>query len=167
MPRLVRSVAFLSVLVSTSITLAEEETSIVIADGRTVSLEYTLTLDNGTQADTNVGGEPLVYEQGQQQILPALEQELAGMGVDDRKKVTLTPEDAYGTVRPDLFQEVEAERIPEEAREVGSRLVSEDPNGNRRVIRVHEVKEDRIVLDLNHPLAGETLHFDVHVLAIK
>jgi FKBP-type peptidyl-prolyl cis-trans isomerase 2 len=139
----------------------------VIADGQNVSLEYTLTLNDGTQVESNVGEEPLVYQQGANQLLPALEQQLAGMEVNEHRKVTLAPEDAYGAVRPDLFQEVDAERIPEDARKAGTRLMSEDPSGNRRLIRVHEVKGDRIVLDQNHPLAGETIHFDLRIVAIE
>jgi FKBP-type peptidyl-prolyl cis-trans isomerase SlyD len=157
----------LALLLRVSPTLAEEEKTPVIEEGSRVSIEYTLKLDDGSTADTNVGEEPLVYEQGSHQILPALERELAGMKVEEEREVTLTPEDGYGSVQPELYQEVEAEVIPEDAREKGARLVSEDPNGNRRIVRVHEVKGDRVVLDLNHPLAGQTLHFDVKVLGIE
>lgn len=163
---LFRSAVGLSALLLIAACQAEEE-SMVIADGQKVSLEYTLTLNDGTQVESNVGEEPLVYQQGANQLLPALEQQLAGLGIDERKKVTLAPEDAYGTVRTDLFQEVDAERIPEDARKAGTRLMSEDPSGNRRLIRVHEVKGDRIVLDQNHPLAGETIHFDLRIVAIE
>lgn len=146
---------------------AQDKEAVVIEDGRKVSLEYTLTLDDGTQADSNVGGEPLVYQQGAEQILPALEDELAGMAVNESKQVTLPPEKGYGEVNPELRQSVDADVIPEEARHAGAQLVSEDREGHRRLIRVHEVKDDKIVLDLNHPLAGQTLHFDVKVLAIE
>jgi len=139
----------------------------VIEDGKTVSLEYTLKLEDGTQADGNVGGEPLVYEQGAQQILPALEQAIAGMEESQTKEVTLEAEQAFGDVNPDLRQEVESEVVPEEARREGAQLVSEDPSGNRRLIRVHEVRDDKVVLDLNHPLAGQKLHFDVKVLKVE
>lgn len=139
----------------------------MIEDGKTVSLEYTLKLEDGTQADGNVGGEPLVYEQGAQQILPALEQAIAGMEESQTKEVTLEAEQAFGDVNPDLRQEVESEVVPEEARREGAQLVSEDPSGNRRLIRVHEVRDDKVVLDLNHPLAGQKLHFDVKVLKVE
>jgi FKBP-type peptidyl-prolyl cis-trans isomerase 2 len=155
------------VLLPLSATRAEEDKPIVIEAGRTVSIEYTLSLDDGTKADSNVGAEPLVYQQGEQQILPALEKELAGMGVNDSKQVELSPEQGYGAVNPALVQEVEAELVPEDARHAGVRLISEDPGGNRRLVRVQEVRDDRIVLELNHPLAGETLHFDVKILAIE
>jgi FKBP-type peptidyl-prolyl cis-trans isomerase 2 len=156
----------LGALLSLSASQAQEE-SLVIEDGRKVSIEYTLTLDDGSKADSNVGGEPLVYQQGAQQILPALEQELAGLEVNDTKEVSLPPERGYGLANPELRQEVDAELIPEEARTEGTTLVSQDQAGNRRIVRVDKVIEDRIVLDLNHPLAGETLHFEVKVLGIE
>jgi FKBP-type peptidyl-prolyl cis-trans isomerase SlyD len=145
---------------------APEEKPKVITEGSTVSIEYTLSLDDGTTADSNLGEEPLVYRQGGDQILPALEHALAGMGVDERKEVTITPEDGYGPVDPSLVQEVDAELIPEEARKPGAQLVSEDPAGDHRIVRVQEVRGDRILLDFNHPLAGKTLHFKVRVVSI-
>jgi FKBP-type peptidyl-prolyl cis-trans isomerase SlyD len=145
---------------------AGKEEPVVVEDGRTVSIEYTLTLEDGTRADSNVGEEPLQFEQGRQQILPALERELEGMKVGEQKEVTLPPDQAYGSVDPEAFQEVEAERVPEEARHEGARLVAQDPAGKQHMIRVHEVKGENLVLDLNHPLAGQTLHFDVKVIGI-
>jgi len=139
----------------------------VIEDGRTVSVEYTLKLDNGATAESNVGQEPLVYEHGAQQILPAFEREVAGMEVDETREFVLPPEQGYGPVNPELRQEVEATLVPEEARREGAQLVSEDPSGNRHRVRVHEVRDDTVVLDLNHPLAGQSLHFQVKVVGIE
>jgi len=139
----------------------------VIEEGRTVSIEYTLTLDDGSTADTNVGGEPLVFEQGRQQILPALELELAGLSVDDTVEVTLPPDKGYGEVDPELFREVEPSMVPEQAREEGTQLVAEDQQGNKQLIQVREVRDESIVLDFNHPLAGETLHFAVKVVSVE
>jgi FKBP-type peptidyl-prolyl cis-trans isomerase 2 len=134
--------------------------------GRKVSIEYTLTLDDGNKADSNVGGEPLIFEQGAHQILPALEEALAGMKVSESRKVTLTPDKGYGEVMPQLIQEVDPQQIPEEARVAGTELAAEDEQGNRHFARVHEVREDKILVDMTHPLAGKTLHFDVKILAI-
>ncbi len=139
----------------------------MIEDGSKVSIEYTLTLDDGSTADTNVGGEPLVYNQGQQEILPALEEALVGLAAGDTKKVMLTAEEGYGLVDPDGFQDVEPDIVPEDARTVGTMLVASDPEGNQQPIRVHEVADDKIVLDFNHPLAGEALTFDIKILEIE
>lgn len=140
---------------------------VTVAEGREVSIEYTLTTDAGEVADTNVGGDPLVYTQGAGQVLPSLEQALAGLEAGDTKKVSLTPEQGYGVVDPNLFQTVPADQVPEDARVVGTQLVAQSQDGERRLIRVHEVKGDEIVMDLNHPLAGENLHFDVKILSVE
>lgn len=146
---------------------AEEEQAQVVAEGSRVSIEYTLSLADGSVADTNVGGQPLIYQQGASQILPALETQLSGLAVGDSKQVSLTASEGYGEVDPNLFQDVPAAEIPEEARVVGITLVAQAPNGQQRPVRVHEVKEEQIVLDLNHPLAGQALSFDVKILAIE
>jgi FKBP-type peptidyl-prolyl cis-trans isomerase 2 len=145
---------------------AEEVKTASVEKGRKISIEYTLTLDDGEKADSNVGGEPLVFEQGANQLLPALEEALAGMKVSESRKVTLPPEKGYGAVKQELIHEVDPALIPEDARVVGAMLSAEDSQGNRHPARVHEVREDKILMDMNHPLAGKTLHFDVKILAI-
>ena len=91
----------------------------------------------------------------------------AGMKKGESKKVTLTPDEGYGVVQPELMQTVPAEKIPEGARQAGTMLMAEAQSGEQRPVRVHEVKGDEIVLDLNHPLAGKSLVFDVKVLEIQ
>ena len=146
---------------------AEDEEVIVIEDGRSVSIEYTLKLDDGTAIDGNVGEDPLIYTQGNSEILPALEAALAGHKVGDTKAVSLTAEEGYGPINPDAFQEVEIGLVPEDAREAGTMLVATSPEGQEQPIRVHEVREETIVLDFNHPLAGQVLNFDIKVLGIE
>lgn len=157
-----------SILGWTSLAGAEEESK-VVQDGVRVGIEYTLKLDDGSVADTSEGREPLVYEQGAGQILPALEKELAGLSVGDEKTVELTAEQGYGPVRDELYQTVESDQIPEDARTVGTALMAQDAEGNQRPVRVHEVRaeSDEIVLDLNHPLAGQDLLFEVKVVSIE
>ena len=145
---------------------AKKDEAAVVKDGSTVSIEYTLTLDGGEVADTNVGRDPLTYEQGAGQLLPALEAEIEGLGIGATKEVELSAEQGYGPVRDELYDTVEAGQIPEEARTVGAVLVAQAANGQQRQVRVHEVKGDEIVLDLNHPLAGKDLHFAIKVLSI-
>ena len=138
----------------------------MIKSGSRVSIEYTLKLDDGSVADTNVGEDPLVYEHGGGQILPTLEAQLEGLTVDDTKKIKLSAVEGYGPVHTELFETIKPELLPEEARHVGTRLVSEDESGQKKHLRVHEVHTDKIVLDFNHDLAGQALQFDVRVLAI-
>ena len=99
----------------------------MIEDGTTVSIEYTLKLDDGSTADSNVGGQPLTYQHGSQQILPAVEREVAGMQVDESRQFVLSPEDGYGVVQTELHQQVEVDVVPEDGRHVGAQLVSEEP----------------------------------------
>lgn len=146
---------------------APAEEAAVVGDGRSVSLEYTLKLDDGSTADSNVGGEALVYEHGKEQILPALEKQLAGLEVGDTKKVDLSAEEGYGQKRDDLIRDVPLEQIPEEGRFAGARLVSQGPSGQPILAHVVSLTETTAKVDLNHPLAGEALHFEVKILAIE
>ncbi len=149
------------------VSLAEEAAKPVVEAGKSISIEYTLTLDDGSTADTNVGSAPLVYVQGGGQILPTLEAALEGMSVAQSRQIKLSAEQGYGPVKPDALQEVGADVIPEDARQVGAQLVAEDASGRQQPVRVHAVAGDKITLDLNHPLAGQNLTFDVKILAIE
>lgn len=139
----------------------------MIANGSRVSIEYTLTLDDGSTADTNVGGDPLVYTQGEGEILEALEEALAGLAVNDEKQVRLSAEEGYGAVDPEAFARVEPDAIPDDARHVGAMLVAQDLEGERRAVRVVEVGAEEIVVDFNHPLAGQALNFSVRILGVE
>jgi FKBP-type peptidyl-prolyl cis-trans isomerase 2 len=134
----------------------------LIEAGKQVSFTYTLSVD-GAEVESNKGQEPLTYIQGGGQILPALEAELAELAVGDSKEVALVAADAYGESDPRAIQEVPLEQIPEDARKVGAMLQAE---GVPTPIRVTEVREEVVVIDLNHPMAGKDLVFDVEIVAI-
>ncbi len=138
-----------------------------VSSGKEVSIEYTLRLEDQSVVDTNVGGEPLVYTQGAQQIIAGLESEVEGMAVGESKAVTVPPERGYGVMDAAAFREVESKHVPERARVVGAKLQGRDASGKSVYARVAQVKEDIVVLDCNHPLAGKTLYFEVKVLEIK
>jgi FKBP-type peptidyl-prolyl cis-trans isomerase 2 len=139
----------------------------VVKNGSVVSLEYTLSDDKGKVIESNKGKDPLTYTQGQGQLIPGLEKELLGMNAGGEKNVKVKPEEAYGTVDPKAFREVPRENLPPEALKVGATLVAKNPEGQGFPVRVHEIKEKTVVLDLNHPLAGKTLTFAVKVLDVK
>ena len=132
--------------------------------GQKISMEYTVFLEDGTQIDSNVGEDPLTFVLGEQQVFPALEEALFELQVGDSKQVHLTPDQAYGPVIPDAFREVDIESVPENFRVPGAILGVQDPAGGIFPIRVHEVKEEKVVLDFNHPLAGKNLLFNVKIL---
>lgn len=136
----------------------------MIEAGKTVGFEYTLKLDDGSVVQSNKDAEPLTYVHGENQLLPALERQLEGLGVNDEKEVKLAAEDAYGDVRDEAFREVPAEQIPEPARRIGAQLSAQGYDGP---IRVHDIKDETVVLDFNHPLAGKDLTFDIRVVSIE
>ncbi len=139
----------------------------MIQDGQKVSLRYTLSLEDGSVYDTNAGDEPLLYEHGAAQILPALEAHLAAQEVGIESEFTITAAEGYGEIMPENRHPVPIDEIPEGARNAGEMLTATDKDGNQRAVRVHEVRDDEIVLDFNHPLAGQTLHFKVEVLGVE
>lgn len=138
----------------------------MIKSGKKVSIEYTVFLEDGTQIDSNVGEDPLVFVLGTHQVFPALEQALLGLKIGDTKQVTLRAEDAYGPILTDAFKEVDAEAVPAPFRYAGAVLGVQDPSGGVYPIRVHELKGQKIVLDFNHPLAGKALRFSLKVVNV-
>ncbi|MCX8071740.1 MAG: FKBP-type peptidyl-prolyl cis-trans isomerase [Candidatus Binatia bacterium] len=135
--------------------------------GNRVAIEYTLRLEDGSIIESNVGEEAFEYTQGNEEIIPGLEQGLEGLEEGDVKEIRIPPELAYGEVLPEAFYEVDKNLVPPAARVVGTELVARDANGRERHVRVHEVHDETIVIDANHPLAGKTLIFDVRVLSVR
>ncbi len=162
---------FLSNLARTSVSEATPAFTLkaagVIQEGSIVSIEYTLTDDTGNVLDTNVGKEPLTFIEGAGQVVRGLEKALIGLKTGDQQKVQVKPEDGYGMPDPAAFQEIARDKIPPEGQKPGAMLMSKTPDGRAVPIRVHEVKDKTVVVDLNHPLAGKTLNFDVKIKDIK
>jgi FKBP-type peptidyl-prolyl cis-trans isomerase SlyD len=156
----------LAMIVSPGISQTAAPQSLV-AEGKLVSLEYTLTLDDKSVVETNVGAKPLTYTHGSHQLIPGLEKALEGMTVGDTKQVTVAPAEGYGEMDPKALQEVQKQLIPPDALKVGTRLQGKTPNGQTVYPLISEIKDDTVVLDFNHPLAGKTLHFDVKVLDVQ
>lgn len=138
-----------------------------VEKGKQIAIEYTLRIGDGDVVDSNIGGEPLTYTQGEQQIPPGLEEALEGMEIGENKEVTVHPEKGFGERSETALREVEKSQLPEDARKVDVQLQGRDTDGNIMTVRVAEVKDKTVVLDLNHPLAGKRLHFNVKVLDIK
>jgi len=134
----------------------------------TVKVHYTGKLADGQVFDSSEGKEPIEFTLGQGQLIPGFEKGLIDMKVNEKKTVTIPKEEAYGEPREELIQEVQKDQLPEEIKpEVGMGLVSKTPDGREMNLLVAEVKEDTIVVDGNHPLAGKDLVFDLEVVEIK
>lgn len=137
-----------------------------INENSSVVLNYTGKLEDGTVFDSslNEGREPLSATLGQGSLIPGFESGLIGMGVGETKTIMIEPENAYGNVNPQAFVEVEKSRVPENV-EVGMMLQTFGPAGPTTVV-VTEIKDDVVVIDANHPLAGKKLIFDLEVLEV-
>ncbi len=139
-----------------------------VADGMVVTFDFTLTLDGGEVADTTQGEMPLRFIVGQGQLLPGLEDAMIGMNVGEERDVTLNPEDAYGEWDEDALEEVAKGDLPGGMDlEEGMPLEVTDTEGDTYEASVYEVRKDTVVLDYNHPLAGETLQFRVKVIDVR
>lgn len=144
------------------------EQKMTVQDGVVVSLDYTLHLDNGDVVDTSAGREPLAFLQGGGQIIIGLEQALYGMSVGDEKLVTVTPTDGYGEHNPDAFQLVPLDAFPSDMDLTpGAGLQVRDQAGHVSTVYVADVTPQGVVLDFNHPLAGETLHFTTKIAGLR
>ncbi|HJU05872.1 MAG TPA: peptidylprolyl isomerase [Nitrospiraceae bacterium] len=133
-----------------------------VADGMEVSLEYTLTLPDKTVLDSNVGRVPISFVQGQHQVVSGLEKALTGMTVGQQKTVEVSPEQGYGPYDKAARATVDKSKVPADLK-AGMMLRS----ANGQPVTVLEVTDKMVVLDLNHPLAGKHLIFDVKVVNVK
>jgi FKBP-type peptidyl-prolyl cis-trans isomerase SlpA len=141
---------------------------IQVKENNTVKVNYTGKLADGQVFDSSEGKEPIEFTLGQGQLIPGFEKGLIDMKLNEKKTITIAKEEAYGEVNKDLIQEVKKTELPQDmAPEVGMGLVSKSPDGQEMNLMVVEVREESIVIDGNHPLAGKELIFDLEVLEIK
>ncbi|MAW95036.1 MULTISPECIES: peptidylprolyl isomerase [unclassified Leeuwenhoekiella] len=146
----------------------EKNTQRKVKNNDTVKVHYTGKLTNGQIFDSSVDKQPLEFQLGQGMIIPGFEQGLIDMSVSEKKTVTIPEAEAYGEVRKELFQEVPKSDLPSEIDpQVGMGLMAKNPDGTERQLRVAEVRNDSIVIDANHPLAGQDLVFDLELVEIK
>jgi FKBP-type peptidyl-prolyl cis-trans isomerase SlyD len=139
---------------------------VTIAAQKAVSIEYTLTSDGGEVIDSSVGHDPLVYLHGAGNIVPGLEKALDGKAVGETIEVTVPPDEGYGMRDERLVRNMPLRKLPEGKAHVGQRLRADSPQG-MRIVTVIALKGDYATVDGNHPLASQTLHFKVKVVAIR
>jgi len=158
-------VSFISFLIIPS--LAQAAKSAVIENGKVVKFHYTLSVE-GKELESSEGNEPLSYQQGQGTIIPGLEAGMLGLKVGDTKTITVSPEDGYGMPHAEAITEVPKSQLPQgEEIIVGTMLASQQGNGQIIQATVKEIKEETVILDFNHPLAGKSLTFEVEVVEVK
>lgn len=140
-----------------------------VGNGDKVKLEYNGTLDDGTVFDSSeTHGEPLEFEVGAQQVIAGFEEAVMGMEEGEDKTFKLEASEAYGEHNPQLVKTVPRDKMPlDEEPEAGMMLLTELPNGAKVPAVITEVAEEVVTIDLNHPLAGKALTFEIKVVGIS
>jgi len=138
-----------------------------VAKDLVVSLTYTLRVD-GNVVDEADRDDPMLYLHGHQNIVSGLETALTGMKVGETKSVVVKAKNGYGEYDEDAVEIVRRAEFPDEIPlEAGVEIVIEDEEGDEVSATIVEVTKDKVTLDLNHPLAGKELHFDVTILDVR
>jgi len=144
-----------------------QEEIMAIENGKKVTFHYTLTVDDEV-IQSSESQEPMAYTHGSGQIIPGLASQMEGMNEGEEKIILVAAEDAYGKQDPGAFKEVPKSSLPEGLNPEKEMMLQLHTSEGRAIpVRISEVKEDSIVIDLNHPLAGKDLQFDVKVLSVE
>lgn len=139
-----------------------------VDEGRIIAIEYTVTLGDGEVVETTQRGSPVQYLHGSGQLMPSLEKNLQSLEEGTRKCFTLDATDAYGERDETNVVTLPRSIFPGTVElTVGARLAARTIGGDTYPLTVCEVYSDRVIVDLNHPLAGESLHFDVVVCSVR
>ena len=139
-----------------------------VENGLYVSVDYKGTLQDGEVFDTSHGGQPLEVKMGVGQLVQGFEKELMGMGLNEKKTFTLNPEDAYGQRDETLTRDfARADFPPEMEPRVGMMIALQSPEGRQMPAKITHLDDEKVSLDLNHPLAGESLTFEIEVVGIN
>ena len=133
-----------------------------------VKVHYTGKLDSGQVFDTSKDREPLEFKIGEGKLIPGFENGVIGMKLEESKTIKIPFSEAYGEKKVELMIEVNKQQLPENLTpEIGMELVSKSQDGQEQIVKIAEVKEKSIVVDANHPLAGEDLTFDIELVGIQ
>jgi peptidylprolyl isomerase len=138
-----------------------------VEKGNVIQVHYTGTLENGEVFDSSQGGEPLEVAIGQGQLISGFEDALMGMSLNEKKVFTLTPDEAYGPRNEDAKRTFSRNEIPAGLDvEKGQMVAVTTPQGEQIPAKVVQVDDEGLTIDFNHPLAGETLTFEIEVVGI-
>ncbi|MBN1646132.1 peptidylprolyl isomerase [Candidatus Woesearchaeota archaeon] len=140
-----------------------------VKKGDKVSVEYTGKLDDGKVFDsTEKSGKPLEFEAGGGFVIKGFDEAVIGMKVGEEKDIKITPDKGYGEVRSELRQKVPKAQLPTDKKiQVGMFLLATLPNSQQFPVKVIEIGDNEVTLDLNHPLAGRSLNFKLKVVKIE
>lgn len=136
--------------------------------GDQVKVHYTGKLTSGEQFDSSTGRSPLAFTVGAGQMIKGFDEAIPGMAVGDKKTINISPEDAYGPKNESAIIEFPKANIPADIKlEPGMKLQLQNAEGHPVPVVVHEIKDDVVILDANHELAGKELVFDIELMEIK
>jgi FKBP-type peptidyl-prolyl cis-trans isomerase SlyD len=139
-----------------------------IGANKVVTMNFTLTDDEGNVLDTTDHGGPFSYLSGSNNILPKLEEAIDSMIIGTKKQISLVSTDAYGNYNEEIVQVVGKENFPEDFElEVGLSYVASNPDGVQMPFVITEVRDEDVTIDFNHPLAGKNLNFNVELLDVR
>lgn len=139
-----------------------------VKKGDTVKVHYHGKLTDGTTFDSSEGREPLEFEVGSGMVIPGFDQGVTGMTVGEKKTVLIPADEAYGPKQEDMIMEFPKDRFPADLTpEVGMQLNMSNPQGQNFPVIIVDIKDEAVVLDANHPLAGEDLSFDLELVEIS
>jgi FKBP-type peptidyl-prolyl cis-trans isomerase SlyD len=145
----------------------KNDQELTVQDNIVVAMDYVLNVD-GELLEKTESNHPVEFIQGSGQIIPGLEREMSGMRIGDSKEVDVTPEDGYGVLDEDAYAEIPREEFPADIPvEQGVAILLRDEDGDEQEAHIIEIKENLVRLNLNHPLAGKDLHFEVKVVALR
>lgn len=139
-----------------------------VENGKFVSVAYTGTLNDGDVFDSCKGNSPLEFQTGSGQLIKGFENAVMGMALNEKKKITIQPEDAYGLRNEESVHEFPRSELPDGvAPQVGDTVAFSTPEGRQIPARLVEMDDTNLTFDMNHPLAGETLTFEIEVVGIS
>lgn len=139
-----------------------------VKENDTVKVHYTGKINNGQVFDSSLEREPLEVTLGQGMLIPGFEKGLVDMKLNEKKTINIPVNEAYGDIQQELLYDVKKEQLPQDmAPEVGMGLASKGEDGKEVQFRIAEVHEEHIVVDANHPLAGQDLTFELELIEIK
>ena len=139
-----------------------------VVKDQVVSIHYTVKDEKGVKVESSRGSDPLVYLHGHNQVISGLEKALQGKKVGDKFSAEISPEEGYGDYDEDLVATVNKAQFKEQKQlKVGGIFQFVDQEGNPVVVRITKIDKDSVVIDQNHPFAGQNLVFDLEVVKIR
>ena len=138
-----------------------------VKSGDKIKVHYHGKLTNGETFDSSAGREPLEFEVGSGMVIKGFDEGVTGMSVGEKKTINIPYNEAYGPINPEMLIEMPKDRFPKEMEiEAGMPLMMSDQEGQQFQVTIAEIKDDVVMLDANHPLAGQDLVFELELVEI-